>query len=87
VIGNVAKKLVGAVPVVGGIAQSIVNAQENVQLRKQAGEPPALATINGISDAVRGPLSGPNDRQALGGIGMFALVGVAIVLVILLLRK
>jgi hypothetical protein len=87
VIGNVAKKLVGAVPVIGGIAQSIVNAQENVQMRKQAGEPPALATINGISDAVRGPLSGPNDRQALGGMGMILLAGVALLVVILLIRK
>jgi len=82
-IGSAAKKVVGAIPIVGGVAQSVLNAQTNVQNRKTAGEPPAQAFINGVSDVIRPPLSGPAEQSVL----KYALIGGGILLLVLLLRR
>ncbi len=87
-LGTVAKAAVGLVPIVGGVAQGILSSQQNVEARKAAGEAPAQAFINGVSDTIRPPLSGPNDRSFLsGGVGIALIAGVVLILVVVLARK
>lgn len=83
-LGTVAKGVVGAIPVVGGVAQGILDAKAAAQQRKLAGESPVQSAINGISDVLRPPLSGSNDRNA---VGLMLLVGGAILVIVLLFRK
>lgn len=84
VLGNVAKSVVGAVPVIGGVAQSIVNAREAQAQRQAAGEAPAQAFINGISDQIRAPLSSSSEKN---GLGMILLLGVAVLVVVLVVKR
>lgn len=81
-------KIGSALPVVGGAIGAIQEAKANADARKRAGEAPAFAVINGLSDVLRPPLSGPGDRAALSGmLGIALLIGAAILILFLFMRK